>query len=97
MENIYTNDPNVITADISDHLQINLSDIVMLNGNNIIQTVDAEISTINPIPSFDLVKNLSTYVSATTDDISANFLDKRTGGEISGDVNIIGDLLVNGE
>lgn len=56
---IYTNQ---LTSSGSDK-EITSADIVMLNGNNIVHSIDAEYNGINPIPSFDVVKSMSVDLS----------------------------------
>ena len=45
-----------------------LSDIVLLNHNDIVKTIDGISKGINPIPSFDIAKRISAEVSAVKRD-----------------------------
>lgn len=76
MSHIYTNqiedDANIDTAG-----SISLNDIVMLNGNNIVHSIDAQYSGINPIPSFDLLKDQLT-------DIRSGYLNLSGDNAVSG-------------
>ena len=57
---IYTNElPN--SNSISN---ITSADVVLLNGNNIINDINAQYDGINPIPSFTVVKSISSLLSA---------------------------------
>jgi len=53
---IYTK--NILTGDGSMSA-IQPNDVVMLNGSNIWLNIDDDISGLNPIPSFDIAKGIS--------------------------------------
>lgn len=60
-----------------------LSDIVLLNHNDIVKTIDGTSKGINPIPSFDITKGISAEVSA----VKRDYLPL-SGGKIAGDLSI---------
>ena len=60
-----------------------LSDIVLLNHNDIVKTVDGTSKGINPIPSFDIAKGISAEVSA----VKRDYLPL-SGGKMAGDLSV---------
>ena len=62
---IYTNQ----LSSSNDTINITSSDIVMLNGNNIVHGIDDEYNGINPIPSFDVIKSMSASLSSKISNI----------------------------
>ena len=60
-----------------------LSDIVLLNHNDIVKTIDGTSKGINPIPSFDITKGISAEVSA----VKRDYLPL-SGGKMAGDLSI---------
>ena len=60
-----------------------LSDIVLLNHNDIVKTIDGTSKGINPIPSFDITKGISAEVSA----VKRDYLPL-SGGKMTGDLSI---------
>lgn len=77
-------------ADSIDASSIGASDIVLLNGNNIMLGVDDVPSTINPIASFDIVKGISATASADIARVNG-MLDSMSGDYCldSGSLSII--------
>ena len=64
-----------------------LSDIVLLNHNDIVKTIDGTSKGINPIPSFDIAKGISAEVSAV----------KRDYFKLDADNVVSGDNTFNGK
>ena len=60
-----------------------LSDIVLLNHNDIVKTIDGTSKGINPIPSFDITKGISAEVSS----VKRDYLPL-SGGKMAGDLSI---------
>ena len=63
-----------------------LNDIVLLNHNDIVKTIDGTSKGINPIPSFDIAKGISAEVSAV----------KQEYFKLSNDNSVVGDNAFSG-
>ena len=64
-----------------------LSDIVILNHNDIVKTIDGTSKGINPIPSFGIAKGISAEVSAVKRDYFKLDADNEVRGDNTFDGN----------
>ena len=69
-----------------------LSDIVLLNHNDIVKTIDGTSKGINPIPSFDIAKGISAEVSA----VKRDYFKLDANNEVSGDNTFDGNQTFKG-
>lgn len=97
--------PIKYTKDIQPQQQLTRQDIasediVLLNGDNIVGSISAgdKYKGINPIPSYDLVKDLSTTVSGDINTVKSTYvkLSSNIKQTMSGDISITGNIDVNG-
>ena len=63
-----------------------LNDIVLLNHNDIVKTIDETSIGINPIPSFEIAKGISAEVSA----IEKDYFKLDANNDVSGKNKFIG-------